>query len=226
MRPKRGAAFDPPKSSGPLAIFANVDGDTPAAVTGLGFSTLQLLDIQAIGLYHERINTTAGRDFRISEFRVMATLPDEGGPGATPYHAWLERAGYTAAEMQDPSSTGLFADPDNTGWSNAWRYAFGVERDTPSSILLPVLHSVTENGQVFIEFSFLRNTLATDVSLVPELSSNAQDWEELGADWQLYQIIPHDSFPDVERLTWRLNRQLQPEEICLLRLRLSLEQIE
>jgi PKD repeat protein/fibronectin type 3 domain-containing protein len=87
-----------PASGGVLGLFANTDGDQVSAATGLTFAPASLGDIEAIGLYTERVGAGTNGQFYLGEFRVVAVLPAPEPPPAP--------TGLTASAV-DASSIGL-----------------------------------------------------------------------------------------------------------------------
>jgi PKD repeat protein len=213
-----------PDGGGPLGLFANVVEGEVLGVGSLPFAPVTLDNIEAIGVYAERIGTTANRSFALREFRVVTVL-EEDSPPADPYTAWLDRAGFTPEEREDPAIAGFLADPDGSGLSNLLRHAIGAGREHPGATGLPHWTEVTHEGTVYPAIRHRRLTEADGMTISLQYSTTlaAHDWHAPGADWIAVgaPVPTADGF--AEDRTYRLNRQPSAGERFFFRLRVEME---
>jgi hypothetical protein len=156
----------------------------------------------------------------VRDFTVRAVYLDLT-PAPASFAAWQAVAGFTEAELTDPAVAGLMADPNSTGWTNVWRWAFGVQRDTPVTAFAPSTRLVREGANVYFEFSYLRSTQAPEANLLPQTSTNLTDWNHTEPAWSQHSTEPEPGLDSVERVTWRLSRD--PGPAFYVRLALSFE---
>lgn len=191
-----------PGEGGTLGLFANAPGEGQVfSAAGLAYAPLVLDDIEAIGLYAERIGSNATRSFDVREFRIVTILP-AAGPAEGSFAAWLARSGFSESDLADPARTGPAADPDNTGLPLALRHAFGMERDSPVAAWLPVAWHADVDDQRYLHFRYFRNTEAGDVTLTVLESTDLVDWAPLGPAWTLL-ASPLSGYPHIEEITLR-----------------------
>ena len=90
------------------------------------------------------------------------------------YAAWLAGA-FSAADRQDPQTSGPSADPDRVGLPNLMRYAFGLPARGPvAPAVLPKL--LPSGGQFVPAVQFTRRSSATDITYLVEGSSDLVHW--------------------------------------------------
>jgi len=87
-----------------------------------------------------------------------------------PLNAWL-RANFSTAELGNPAISGDAADPDHDGLPNLMEYALGLK---PGSVDTTPFAATFTNGIFTVTYPL--SDAATDVSLVPEWSTNLATW--------------------------------------------------
>ncbi|MCC5805822.1 MAG: PKD domain-containing protein [Opitutales bacterium] len=212
-----------PVGGGTTGFFANRSEDQLFPAGGLAFAPVELDDIEAVGIYTERINTTANRGFALREFRIVTVLPDADEPAEGSFGAWLARGGFSESEMDDPARTGPAADPDRTGVANLLRHAFGMERDTPLAGWLPRAWQENDGGERYLRFHYRRNTEAEDIAVSVRQSGDLSAWNPLESAWT-FTAEPANGINGVEDVTLHLDRALEPGETLFLRVDVEMEE--
>ncbi|GEM_PF-4890971 len=101
---------------------------------------------------------------------LYAMLP---GEGAT-FSQWATSYNFPPGQS-DPED-----DADGDGIKNAFEYYFGSDPTSASSGAMPSGTTVTSGGQTYPAITFIRSKSASDVTLLPQASSNVNFTDSLG----------------------------------------------
>lgn len=94
---------------------------------------------------------------------------------ATPYNAWKIQH-FSASELSNPVISGDGADPDGDGITNLAEYALGTDSRTAGVNGLPVTGQVLVSGNSYQTLTYTKVLANTDVSYVPQVSSDLVTW--------------------------------------------------
>ena len=94
---------------------------------------------------------------------------------ATPFTSWQTRY-FTAAELANPAVGGNVADPDGDGIPNLLEYALNLPPRTAGVAGLPTVGRTTVSGGVYLTLTFTRVIAETDITYVPQVSSDLLTW--------------------------------------------------
>lgn len=94
---------------------------------------------------------------------------------ATPYTTWKMQY-FSANELLSPTISGDSADPDGDGIPNLLEYALGSDARNPGVDGLPTAGRVVISSQSYQTLTYTKVVANTDVSYVPQVSSNLVTW--------------------------------------------------
>ncbi len=106
---------------------------------------------------------------------------------------------FSAAELADPSVTGLEADPDGDGIPTVWEYGLGTDPRSVSSMSMPS-YSI-QNGTLV--HSFTRSRTAAGLRAEVDVSDDLKQWYpapppqvQISADDRWEQITTRVAIPE------------------------------
>ena len=83
---------------------------------------------------------------------------------------------FSEDEIQDPEVSGAGADPNGDGMQNLMKYALGQEPWASSAMNFPVMRSVSDGQNRYIELEFWREAAIVDVDVIVEGSRDLREW--------------------------------------------------
>lgn len=138
------------------------------------------------------------------------------------------RATNFGEDASNDEIAGALADPDRDGLPNLAEYALAFDPLAPSAQLAPVASLISIGGDRFGAIGFTRATMATDLSIAVEVSSNQNEWAT-GSSYSASGSMPNTALTSevsrsgsgVEAITVRENEPA-PGRQSFFRLRMSL----
>ncbi len=121
------------------------------------------------------------------------------------YSEWVTRE-FSMANQGNSAVSGPLADPDEDGRNNVLEYALRGDPEAGDSVGSPAVSVTGEN----LEFTYTRDTLRSDVSLSPEVSTTLGDW---------LAISPTLVSTSGTVQTWQVLLPIGPESTKFIRLR-------
>lgn len=113
------------------------------------------------------------------------------GWGTGDFHAWIQEL---APDLPGPAQLAPQANPAGDGVSNLAKYAFGMDPRIASLSGLPQVSEVHDggDGETYLTLTINRNPNATDMSIVPEVSTHltGDDWSSGGEHIEIVQESP------------------------------------
>jgi subtilase family serine protease len=114
---------------------------------------------------------------------VQIEAANSGGTGnaslvltvETPYQAW-RAANFTSAQLVNPGISGDLATPAGDGVPNLLKYALNLNPFLNGAAGLPVGGVMANNGGTYMTLTYTVVLSATDITYIPEVSSDLQTW--------------------------------------------------
>src|SRR5262249_47978116 len=89
--------------------------------------------------------------------------------------AW-ESQYFTASELSNSAISGPTATPAGDGISNLMKYALNLNPKTSGIGGLPTLSLTSSNGQRYLTLTYTKVISATDITYLPEVTSDLHSW--------------------------------------------------
>ena len=198
--------------SGETGVIAEFDYDDdtmtgwPAEADGLGKSLVRVEEVAGADL-----SAAAAWTASANAGGSPGSAEDDTTPGG--FATWKQEV-FTAGELADSTISGDDADADGDQLATLVEYAFGTNPLDPDNAgkITVGLESATNN----LLLSHTRNTLATDVDILVEMSSDLRDWEAATME----NVSSEPAGDDLEAVVLRLNA----DSARYLRMRVSVQQ--
>lgn len=178
--------------------------------------------VVASGLTSPHFSDSGLQNGSVYYYKVSAVDPGgESGPSAefsvTPYYALSDfmSAYFTSAELQNPSISGLGADPNNDGVTNLMAYALNLNPRALDTGKLPV-HS-TQGG--YNAITFTQRTQPTDVGYTVEVSTDLVNWSSGTGATTVVSTTPVDA--NTQTVTVRDNVPIARSNRRFIRLKVT-----
>ncbi len=165
------------------------------------------------GYLHVVRDTTSGTfqgiDFDNGPYRLFAGT--NAASTTVAFDSWKTQFTFPPGQ-NDPED-----DADGDGLKNVFEYYFASNPTNASSGAQPTATSVDGGGQDYPAITFIRSKSATGVTLIPQVSSNVQFSNSLGAT--VASVV--DLGNGTERVTIRSNVSMASQTAQFLRIQLS-----
>lgn len=138
------------------------------------------------------------------EYRCVATNgvnPDATSDAATltvetPYMAW-QSDHFSPTELSNPSISGDTASPSGDRVANLLKYAFNGDPHIADSAVLPAQSITTSGGQQYLTVTFIKVASATDITYVPQFSTDLKSAWNTGSTYLTETDVPDPIDPSL-----------------------------